>query len=84
MTLISWLAIGLLVGGAWRVVARRYGLLEDAIVGVVGAVVGGWLFVLVTGISVITPTAQGILFSVLGSILAVGLARGITQGRATI
>ncbi|HEX2988294.1 MAG TPA: hypothetical protein VHS06_09005 [Chloroflexota bacterium] len=84
MTLLSWIAIGLVVGTGWRLVARRYGLLEDAIVGVVGAVVFGWLFVLFTGASVVAVDPEGLLFSLLGSTLSVALARGISRGRATI
>lgn len=84
MTLLSWIAVGLVVAVVWRLAAPRYGLLEDAILGITGAVVSGWSFVLVTGSPVTAVTLQGLLASLLGSTLFIGLSRGISRGRATI
>lgn len=45
MTLVGWIAVGLLAGwlARWVVKDDRTGCIYTMIVGVVGAVVGGWL-----------------------------------------
>lgn len=45
MSFIAWIIFGLIAGFvASKVAGRSGGLLTDIILGVVGAVIGGWLF----------------------------------------
>ncbi len=46
MDLLTWLVVGLVAGllASYAVGGIGYGLLGDIVVGMVGAVVGGWLF----------------------------------------
>ena len=44
MDLITWLAVGLLAGLIAAALVGGIGLLGDIAVGMVGAVLGGWLF----------------------------------------
>ena len=43
---VSWVVVGLLAGGlAWIVMKDGgYGLIGDLVLGIVGSVVGGWIF----------------------------------------
>ena len=45
MSILSWIMVGLAAGLLASLIWQGYGLLEDVIVGVVGAIIGGWLFV---------------------------------------
>jgi len=45
MGLLAWIVVGLIAGWlASRVVASRYGVIGDTVIGMVGALVGGFLF----------------------------------------
>ena len=45
MGLVAWIVVGLIAGWlASQAVPSRLGLVGDTIVGMVGAVVGGWMF----------------------------------------
>jgi uncharacterized membrane protein YeaQ/YmgE (transglycosylase-associated protein family) len=49
MGFLSWIIIGGLAGFAARLVTKRHlGLMVTVIVGIVGAVVGGWLLTAIT------------------------------------
>ena len=46
MDLLTWLIVGLIAGllATYAIGGIGYGILGDIVVGIVGAVVGGWLF----------------------------------------
>ncbi|MEO8139956.1 MAG: GlsB/YeaQ/YmgE family stress response membrane protein, partial [Gemmatimonadota bacterium] len=46
MDLVTWLIVGLVAGllASYAIGGIGYGLLGDIVVGIVGAVLGGWLF----------------------------------------
>ncbi len=45
MEILIWLVVGLVAGVlASKVVGGGFGLLGDIVLGIIGAVVGGWLF----------------------------------------
>jgi uncharacterized membrane protein YeaQ/YmgE (transglycosylase-associated protein family) len=46
MDIVTWLIVGLIAGvlASFAIGGVGYGLLGDIVVGIVGAVVGGWLF----------------------------------------
>ena len=49
MGILSWIVIGLLAGVAARMVTKRHlGLIATVAVGIVGALVGGWVLTAVT------------------------------------
>lgn len=71
MGFISWLILGLIAGfiGSKVVNKRGEGLLLDIILGVVGAVVGGWVFSMFGGQGVNGLNLYSLLVAVIGSIL---------------
>ena len=79
--IVAWVVVGLIAGFlAGRVMkGGGYGLVGDVVVGLVGAVVGGFLFgTLVTG----TPGFVGsILVAFLGACLLIWLLRMVALGR---
>jgi uncharacterized membrane protein YeaQ/YmgE (transglycosylase-associated protein family) len=46
MDIVTWLIVGLVAGllASFAIGGVGYGLLGDIVIGIVGAVVGGWLF----------------------------------------
>lgn len=84
--IITWLIIGLIAGAlAGRVVrGRGFGILGDIVVGIVGALVGGFLLHLATGES---GAAAGFIaecfVAFIGAVLLLWLLRlmGIGRGR---
>jgi uncharacterized membrane protein YeaQ/YmgE (transglycosylase-associated protein family) len=45
MGLLAWIVVGLIAGWlASQVVASRYGMIGDTVIGMVGALLGGFLF----------------------------------------
>jgi uncharacterized membrane protein YeaQ/YmgE (transglycosylase-associated protein family) len=82
MSLLSWLVVGLIAGFlASRVMSGGYGLIGDIIVGIVGALIGGWLATTflkmpnpVSGINIGT-----ILVAFVGAVILLGILRLIRR-----
>ena len=77
MNVIWFLLIGLLVGWLAGVLVqgRGYGVIADIVIGVVGAVLGGFLF------SLVGLTAYGLLgsivMSVIGAVVFIAIVKAI-------
>ena len=83
MSIIAWLVVGLLAGWIASMVMRSgYGLIGDLVLGVIGAIVGGFLAGMLfggdytTGINLTT-----ILTAVVGAIIVIAIARLVTGRR---
>ena len=81
MGIISWIVLGAIAGFiASYVMKAREGLLTMIVLGIIGAVVGGWLAQTffhsgdVTGVNI-----ESIVVSVVGAIIAIGAFRLITR-----
>jgi uncharacterized membrane protein YeaQ/YmgE (transglycosylase-associated protein family) len=83
MSIIAWIVLGLIAGFiASKIVNHRgEGMILDIVLGIVGAVAGGWLFnrfgmVGVTGLNI-----YSILVSVIGAIVLLVIYHAITRRR---
>ena len=85
MGILAWLVVGLIAGWLASMVMRGggYGLIGDIIVGVVGALVGGWLATTllnmpnpVNGINIGT-----IIVAFVGAVILLGILRLFSRGR---
>jgi uncharacterized membrane protein YeaQ/YmgE (transglycosylase-associated protein family) len=84
MSLLAWIVVGLVAG----IIAKSAvpgegpgGILGDLIVGVVGAVVGGWLFNLFGHSGASGLNLYSILVAVVGAIVLLAIVRAVS-GRA--
>jgi uncharacterized membrane protein YeaQ/YmgE (transglycosylase-associated protein family) len=84
MSLIAWIVLGLIAGFVASKIVNKTGegMLMDIVLGVVGAVVGGWLFNAfgmpgVTGLNV-----YSILVAVVGAALALVVYHALTRRAA--
>src|SRR5206468_8347919 len=71
MSFITWIVLGLVAGFiASKIVNKQgAGLLLDIVLGIVGAVVGGWLFVLLGASGVSGVNLYSLLVAVVGAIV---------------
>jgi uncharacterized membrane protein YeaQ/YmgE (transglycosylase-associated protein family) len=87
MSIIAWIVLGLVAGWLAGMVMRGggYGILGDIILGILGAIVGGWLTGVLLGRDVVTGfNLESIIVAVLGAIILIAISRALTGRRASI
>jgi uncharacterized membrane protein YeaQ/YmgE (transglycosylase-associated protein family) len=81
MSLVAWIVLGLIAGfiGSKLVNRRGEGLVLDILLGIVGAVVGGWLagFFGLAGVSGLN--LYSILIAILGSVVVLWVYHAIRR-----
>jgi uncharacterized membrane protein YeaQ/YmgE (transglycosylase-associated protein family) len=81
MSFLSWIVLGLVAGfiGSKIVNKAGEGILLDIVLGVVGAVVGGWLFTTFGATGVTGLNLYSLLVAVIGAVLALFAYHGIRR-----
>jgi uncharacterized membrane protein YeaQ/YmgE (transglycosylase-associated protein family) len=71
MSLLTWIILGLIAGFiASRVVNKQgSGVMLDIFLGIIGSVVGGWLFILLGGKGATGLNLHSVLVAVIGAIV---------------
>lgn len=84
MSIVGWIVLGLIAGFiASKVVNKQgEGLVLDIILGIVGAVVGGWLFSLFGAEGVTGLNLYSMVVGVLGAIAVLVVYHAVTGQRA--
>ena len=84
MSFIAWIVLGLIAGfvGSKIVNKRGEGLLRDILLGVIGAVVGGWLFHAFGAAGVTGLNLYSLLVAVIGAIVVLVLYHAIFGKRS--
>jgi len=84
MSIIGWIVLGLIAGFiASKIVNRQgEGLIIDIVLGIVGAIVGGWLFATLGRESVNGLNVYSMFVAVIGAIVVLVLYHAVT-GRRT-
>ena len=83
MSLLGWIILGLISGFLASKIVNKTGegLLLDIVLGIVGAVVGGWLFNQFVHAGVTGLNLYSVLVSVAGAIVVLVLYHAIRRGR---
>lgn len=87
MNFILWILVGGLIGWVASIVMRtnaQQGILLNVIVGVVGALVAGWIISPLVGIPTINQdvfSLPALLVSLLGAIVLLGVVNLVRRGR---
>jgi uncharacterized membrane protein YeaQ/YmgE (transglycosylase-associated protein family) len=83
MSFIAWIVLGLIAGFIASKIVNKTGegLLLDIILGVVGSVVGGWLFQTFGMPGVTGVNLYSILVAVVGAIVALLICHALVRGR---
>ena len=86
MGLLAWIVLGAIAGFLANLVMRgRTGIIGTILLGIIGAVVGGWLAGTVLGVADVTGlNLESVLVAVFGAIVVLFLARAFTGRRASI
>jgi uncharacterized membrane protein YeaQ/YmgE (transglycosylase-associated protein family) len=81
MSIIAWIVLGLIAGfiGSKIVNKRGEGLLLDIVLGIVGAVVGGWLFSFFGAHGVTGLNLYSLLVAVVGAIVVLVVYHAIRR-----
>jgi uncharacterized membrane protein YeaQ/YmgE (transglycosylase-associated protein family) len=84
MSFIAWIILGLIAGfiGSKLVNKRGEGVVLDIILGVIGAVVGGWLFNSFGAAGVTGLNIYSLMVASIGAILVLVIYHAITRKRA--
>jgi uncharacterized membrane protein YeaQ/YmgE (transglycosylase-associated protein family) len=82
MTLFTWIILGLLAGfiASHLVNHRGEGMVLDVLLGIVGAIVGGWLFQMFGAARVTGLNLYSIAVAVAGSVLFLVVYHAIRRG----
>lgn len=86
MNIIIWLAIGGLIGWLASVVMRtdgQQGILLNVVVGIIGAILGGWILSPLVGVSTINQSnfsLAGLLVSLVGAVILLAIVNLVRRG----
>lgn len=85
MSILAWIVLGLLAGFiASQIVNQRgSGLLLDLVLGIIGAMVGGWLFSLFGAREVTGLDFYSLIVATVGSIVVLLLYHAFAGGQST-
>ncbi len=81
MSILSWILLGLVAGflGSKIVNQKGQGILRDILLGIAGAVVGGWVFQTFGGAGVTGLNLYSLVVSVIGAILVLVVYHAIRR-----
>ncbi len=84
MSFLAWIILGLIAGfiGSKIVNHRGEGIFLDIILGIIGAIVGGWLFSAFGGHPVSGVNLYSLFVAVIGAIIVLFLWHGLVRRRA--
>jgi uncharacterized membrane protein YeaQ/YmgE (transglycosylase-associated protein family) len=81
MSILAWIILGLISGFIASKIVNKTGegIILDIVLGVVGAVVGGWLFSLVGGHGVTGVNIYSLLVAVVGAVIVLVLYHAVVR-----
>src|SRR6266567_5047067 len=84
MSILAWIVIGLLAGWiASMIMHGGYGIIGDLVLGILGALISGWVTGLVLGRDMITGfNIETLVVAIVGAMVLIAISRLFTRGRA--
>ena len=85
MSIIAWIVLGLIAGWLAGQIMRGggYGVVGDIILGILGAIIGGWVSGALLGRDMVNGfNIETLIVAVVGAIILIGLSRLFTGSRA--
>ncbi|MBV9175357.1 MAG: GlsB/YeaQ/YmgE family stress response membrane protein [Chloroflexi bacterium] len=87
MSIIAWIVLGLIAGWIAGMVMKGggYGLIGDIILGILGAIIGGWLTALLLGRDMVNGfNLESIIVAIIGAVVLIAISRAFTSRRASV
>jgi uncharacterized membrane protein YeaQ/YmgE (transglycosylase-associated protein family) len=83
---VAWIVLGLIAGWLAGVLVKGsgYGVIGDIILGILGALVGGWITSSLMGVDVNGFNLQSLVIAVLGAVVVIFIARLVSGSRAVV
>ena len=85
MGILSWIVLGLVAGwlAGQFMKGGGYGLIGDIVLGIVGAIIGGFLTGLVLGRDMISGfNLESVVVAFVGAVILIAISRAFTRGTA--
>ncbi|MFQ5603634.1 MAG: GlsB/YeaQ/YmgE family stress response membrane protein [bacterium] len=81
MSILTWLIVGLIAGCLAGKVMRGkgYGVIGDIVVGLIGAVLGGWIFDTLNIEVKLRPILGEIIVAFIGAVVLVAILRAVKK-----
>ncbi len=79
--LLIWIVIGGAAGWLTGVIVKGkgYGCLGNVVVGIIGSVVGGWLFQVIPGVRPLPGLICSLITAVIGAVVLIAVLRLLTE-----
>ncbi len=86
MSIIAWIVLGLLAGWIASMImgGGGYGVVGDIIVGIIGALIGGFITGPLFGIDVTGFNVTSLIVAIVGAIILIAIYRAVTGTRRTV
>jgi uncharacterized membrane protein YeaQ/YmgE (transglycosylase-associated protein family) len=87
MGILAWIVLGLIAGWLAGQVMKGggYGLIGDIVLGIVGAIIGGFLTGVLLGRDMVTGfNIESIVVAFIGAVVLIGISRAFTGSRARV
>ncbi len=83
MGIIAWIVLGLIAGWLAGMIMKGggYGIIGDIVLGILGALIGGWITSAVLGVGISGFNVTSLVIAVVGAIILVAISRAVTGGR---
>ena len=83
MGIIAWIVLGLIAGFIASMLVNKggEGVIGDIVLGIIGAVVGGWIMSAITGAGVTGFNLWSIVVSVVGAVVVLFIYHAVTGRR---
>lgn len=84
MTVVAWIVVGLIAGWLAKMISpgpERTGLLATLLIGVIGAIVGGWLFNAFGRAGASGVDLYSIIVATLGAVVFLFIWKAVTANR---
>ncbi len=84
MGILSWIIVGLIAGWLAGVIMKGggYGVIGDIILGIIGALVGGFLAGALFGVPIGGFNITTLVVAIIGAIIVIAIARAVAPRRA--
>jgi len=87
MSILAWIVLGIVAGWLAGLVMRGggYGIIGDMVLGILGAIVGGWLTGMLLGRDMVNGfNIETLIVAVLGAIVLIAISRLFSGSRARV
>ncbi len=86
MGILAWIVLGLLAGWIAGLIMRGggYGVVGDIVLGILGALIGGWITSALLGVDVSGFNVTSLIVAIFGAIVLIAISRAVAGSRSAV